>query len=109
MAAARTPGAFHLEESPPYWHIYRHISQETVRGRAVSKRHRFVAVTEHHIDGDHRIVIAINYSPERVDEQLTLAEGWSLGEFHRGRPTLEGVVLRVEISPNDALVFQVNR
>jgi len=66
-------------------------------------------VTEHHIDGDHRIVIAINYSPERVDEQLTLAEGWSLGEFHRGRPTLEGVVLRVEISPNDALVFQVNR
>jgi len=109
MAAARTPGAFHLEESPPYWHIYRHISQETVRGRAVSKRHRFVAVTEHHVDESQRIIIAVNHSPELAKELFHLAEGWSLDQADRGNLTLEEATLRAEIPPNDAIVFQVKR
>jgi len=63
-------------------------------------------VTEHPIDAQHRLVIAVNYSPERITETLTLRKPWNMERVLYGE--LAGPNnLTAAIKSNDALVFLV--
>ena len=103
----QTPGSF----DPPQtvWQIYRHMAQPFMADRVVSKEHPQIGITEHTL-GDRRIVILINYSPEPVTTNITLAPGWKLeASWYGATPALLATGMRCEFPPNDAVVIVVVR
>lgn len=106
---AKTPGAFHAEDAPDYWRIYRHIAGEVLKGRVLGKTHRQVARTEHAVDSRQRIEVLINHSTERIVEKMKLKQGWKLGRVHHGAASVSGGELQVPLEPHEACIFSVAR
>jgi hypothetical protein len=106
---ATTPGALHRAEAPAYWRVYRHVARAAMAGRLVAKRHPLLAITEHPGQDGDVTVVAINQSPETMDETLALRTGWRVAAVHRG---VVACGARGEaacaIAPNDAAVFVVS-
>jgi hypothetical protein len=95
------PGAF---ESSPFWMFYRRMAKRHLANRVVRKQHSLVGVTEHPLDRNKRVVVAINYSPNPIEVPLALKPGWSIGTVWRGAA---GIHLR--LPGNDGAVFTVRR
>jgi len=109
-ALSHTPGAFHTDDAPPCWRVYRHIARDIIAHRAVRKIYPMVAVTEHALSADRQVVVAINHTPDDLDGELTLAEGWQVTAEHHGalcRAAHNVVICR--LAPNDAAVFEIQR
>jgi hypothetical protein len=105
MMATTTPGAFHHAEAPPYWRIYRAISQKVAEDRVARKQHPMLGVTEHPLDDGRLIVVAVNYSPQPVQDTLRLAEGWSLESVLHGDAEGEGALIEMHLPANDGLAL----
>jgi hypothetical protein len=103
LELTRMPGGLHTPDAPPFWKIYRTITDGLLSGRAVSKDNPLIGLTEHHLAQDQRIVVAINYSPDTQSPVLTLAPGWSPTKTWHGDPHT------FTIPVNDARVFVVHR
>jgi hypothetical protein len=102
---AKRSGAF-VDASQPWWQVYRHVAKDVLGCRAVGKTSPRTGLTEHPLDGNRRIIVAINYSPEPVEECFALAPEWRVGEFLVGRAAAEDASgLRSRIEANDAVVF----
>ncbi|MEN6356269.1 MAG: beta-galactosidase trimerization domain-containing protein [Armatimonadota bacterium] len=101
----QTPGAFHLEDSPDCWRVYQYISREAVNNRVVRKIHPMIALTEHPVSNDHRLIVAINQSPNDISDIFTLSSGWRLANVFYGKADAESSEVKVELSKNDAAVF----
>jgi hypothetical protein len=110
MTMARTPGAFHSDEAPQGWAVYRHVAGRALAGRAVTKRHPTTAATEHPLDANRRLIVVINHRPAEAEEQLSLGSGWRTAEVYRGEIEAgrQGAVA-CTIGANDALVFSIER
>ena len=105
---ANRPGAFHHPDAAPWWRIYREIGAPFVAGRALQQTDPFVNVTEHPVDEGHRIVIAINYSPEPREVALEIRNPWSIDEsWYAARPAAGAAGWQLRLAPNDAAVFTV--
>jgi len=105
-----TPGAFHRPDASPFWKIYAAIAAPHLAGRALSKDHPMVGVTEHPLDVRRRVAVAINYSPARVETALAMAPGWSVERVLAGAPpTGAGASARLTIDANDASVLVLRR
>ena len=110
-ALADWPGAFANEVdanapgAQPLWRIYRQIAEKVTRARAVRKDHPMLGLTEHPLSAGERVVVAVNYSPEPLEETLALAAGWQITTTWRG--ALEGA--KITLPPNDAAVFVVKK
>ena len=104
MLLTRTPGAFHANEAHPCWQVYRHVAAEVVRGRAIRKQSPFVAVTEHSLGSDCRVVVMINHSPAPVREEMSLANGWRVSEVLYGEVRSEPGATCI-LPANDAVVL----
>lgn len=105
MALARMPGAFHAVDAAPYWALYRRVAAKALAARAVAKTHPAVAVTEHDLAADTRLIIAINLSPDPVSEIFTCAAGWTFSEVYRGELHTGDALLPA----HDAVVFTVRQ
>jgi hypothetical protein len=77
------PGAFG-DTAPAYWKIYEHVrsSQPTRRWLTVAAPH--LAVTEHALAHDRRLVVLINHAPQPRSVTLPLPSGVSLARCWRG-------------------------
>jgi hypothetical protein len=106
-ALAETPGGFHTPEAQPFWQIYREIAAPQIARRAVRKEHPMLGLTEHPLSENERVVIAVNYSPQRLETGITLTGGWQVGDSWRG-PALDGQAPTLSIPPNDAAVFVIH-
>lgn len=108
MMITRTPGAFHYPEAPPFWRIYRYISEDIRQERIVRKQHPFVGVTEHPCAADRRLIIGINYSSFNIQDTWSLADGWRMAEILHGEDVEqhEGW-LEVHIPPLEAVALLV--
>jgi hypothetical protein len=104
MMLTRTPGAFHTPEAPPCWQVYRHVAAEALAGRAVAKSHPLLGLTEHPLADDRRLIVAVNYSPQEIEEQFQFASGWRLDAVHHGRLDAAG---RCHLPGADGAVFAV--
>ncbi len=102
-ALADWPGAFTDKDEQPFWQIYRAIAEPVTRARAARKQHPMLGISEHPLSESERVIVAINYSPEPLEDTLALAEGWKIAEIWRGK--VEGN--KLSISSNDAAVFVV--
>jgi hypothetical protein len=105
-----TPGAFHGPEAQSFWRIYRHVARQFVAGRVVAQEDPGLLVTEHPIDEERRVVVALNARPEPVEGALTLATGWKPGDAWYGSPPRpDGDGWRCAAGASDAAVFTVER
>jgi hypothetical protein len=109
MMATTTPGAFHHADAPPWWRIYRAISQEVVKGRVARKQHPMLGVTEHPLEEGRLVVVAVNHSPEPVQDTLRLAEGWALESVLHGDAEGEGALIELHVPGNDGLALVLAR
>jgi endo-1,4-beta-mannosidase len=102
------PGAFHRANAKPYWMIYRHIKESLVSKKVVEKEDPFVGVTEHIVDSNKRVIVAINYKPEAVNASLRIKEGWKADESIYGPSEFQvgdNGGINIFIPGNDAVVF----
>jgi len=104
LTVTRTPGILHAPGAPPCWAVYRHIAAEVTQRRAIRKQHPMVGVTEHPCDDGSRVIIAVDYSPDNLDQALTPRRGWKIGEVLYGKVEPNG---ECALSGNDAVVFLV--
>ncbi len=102
----RTPGAFHAPDAPACWRLYAHLAAPLVASRAVTKSAPCLAVTEHALSDDERVIIAGNLSPATLTETLDLGAGWSVATVWHGQATPHG---EVTLAANEAAVFSVRR
>jgi hypothetical protein len=117
MMATRTAGAFHHADSPAYWRVYRYFAQKSIADRIVKKQHPLLGVTEHLLLGDAQqplddsrcLVIAINHSPEALQDTLKLSEGWALESVLHGDADNKGDWLEAHVPGNDAAVLLLRR
>jgi hypothetical protein len=98
---AETPGAFHTQEAPSLWRIYREVAAPMLAARAVQKDHALLGLTEHPLPDGRRVIVAVNYSPRPLETTLTFRDGWRPGPAWYGAQ--EGA--RLNIPQNDAVVF----
>ncbi len=104
LTVTRTPGILHTPGPPPCWAVYRHIAGEVMEHRAIRKQHPMVGVTEHPRDDGSRVIVAVNYSPEKINEALTPRSGWKLSAILYGKVEANG---ECALPGNDAVVFLV--
>ncbi len=106
---AESPGCFHLAGSPPYWKIYQRLANDNPAGRIVNKEHPMLGLTEHVQQDGERILVLINYSPERISSSLALSRDWYLKENWFGDITAVNGSVKLDLAGNDAAVFVVSR
>lgn len=104
LHTVQTPGSFHAKGKPPFWRLYRRVADEIAGNRWVRKDNPMVGLTEHPFPDGSRLVIAINYSPDRVTVRLALARGCRFGNALHGPSPRNG---RCTLSPNSAAVWKV--
>ncbi|MCC7491612.1 MAG: hypothetical protein IT204_04665 [Fimbriimonadaceae bacterium] len=96
-----TPGVFHAPDAPPAWRVYEEFSREARLGRAAACADPLVALTEHELGPDERLIVALNQSPQDRPPRLHLAADWALQDVLYGHLG--------ELAANDATVLRVRR
>jgi hypothetical protein len=105
-----TPGSFHSPSAQPAWQVWQYVAQDVLQRRVARKDHPMVGLTEHPLDANHRVLVAINYSPQPVQTRLSTAPGWHTGHMWNGTPPSPGNGgLVCSITANDALVMELLR
>lgn len=109
MMVTRTPGALHHPEAPPYWRVYRYFARQLLEQRVARKQHPMLGVTEHPLPDGRLLVVAVNYSPEPLQDSLKLAPGWQLAETCYGDVESHEGWCEVHVPANDGLIVVLAR
>ncbi len=104
MLLTTTPGSFHRPEAFPCWQLYRHFAAGVLRERIARKSHPLVALTEHPLEADQRVLVALNLSPAPIAETLAVQPGWSLHAVLRGEVQENQANLTCRLPAHDAAV-----
>ena len=97
-----TPAAF-LPGSPDWWKVYALVAERAMAQRVIAKTNPLLGITEHPVNDHECWVVAINYSPEPLLEELSLAEGWQVCEVFYG----EAAGNTISLKPNDAAILHL--
>ncbi len=90
-------GIFKDENSTPYYHFYEEFAKDA-DDRAVKSSSPLVLTTEHILDNNRRLIIAINYSDADSKPTFVLRDSWKLVKYHRGDEIVKA---------HDAVIFEV--
>jgi hypothetical protein len=101
------PGAFHEPGAQPFWRIYEGIARQALAGRIARKGHPMLGLTEHPLDSGELLVVAINYSPQPLETNLTFAEGWQAAQAWYGAFSGKATTPHLSIPANDAVVLRL--
>jgi hypothetical protein len=105
-------GAFYKKTAEPYYQIYKHIRESIPSGKVVTGNSPMVGLTEHVVDENTRIIVAVNYEPAGSKTDLTLETGWEVAEcFYGEMPSIDKKTGKVQTSlnKNDAVVFSIKK
>ncbi|MEX1117113.1 MAG: glycoside hydrolase family 2 TIM barrel-domain containing protein [Akkermansiaceae bacterium] len=103
---AHSPGCY---QGGPYanaWKLYARVFAAASNRRAWRKTTANIAVTEHPVDENNRIVVLINHGPSTLIEPLSLAESWSLADVLHGQHAPDA---GIRIKPGDGAVLRLVR
>lgn len=107
LAVTTTPGSFDLG-GPGYWKVYQQLRAVGEDRRFVQNNNPHIALTEHVMDSGRILAVAINHTAERqVLECRFAAETLSTAAYYGSLGEVTSWTLRGEISPFDAVVFEV--
>jgi len=106
---ANTPSVFNTMDKP-YWAIYKELAKNIADGRILTKSSPFLGVTEHALSDSEKLIVTINYSPDDIEDQLHLQNGWRVEKVFRGNVKELGAgLLLLNVEKNDGAVFLVIR
>ncbi len=81
-----------------------------INHQSIVKEISYLGVTEHPIDEDTRVVVLINYSPDRMKARFTLSSSWQIDSVWHGEvPDQKQGQLSCDIPANDAVVATIKR
>jgi endo-1,4-beta-mannosidase len=106
---ANFPGGFHTVDAQPYWQIYRTFLPIKQLDRIITKDQSQIGITEHPVTDDQRIVVVINYSPDRLTTDLHLKKTWNLTDSWYGDIQQNRGILQCTLPPNEAIVACFNK
>ncbi len=105
-------GAFNKKDAVPYCQIYKQIRENIPSEKVVMGNNPMIGLTEHIVDENTRVVVAINYEPVSSKTELSLEAGWEVAEcFYGELPLLNKKTGKViaSINKNDAVVFSIKK
>jgi len=104
------PGAFDGAAAQPFWRIYRELAGSRLSNRWLTTDAPTVAVTEHALEGDHRVVIAINHSGVARTVSAIVSGQVRLEQVHRGAVTSPAPgIIEISLPAHDAALFAIVR
>jgi len=106
VTLANSPGCYQSGPCVEAWRLYARIFAAAPSQRVWQKTTATVAVTEHAVDVNGRIVILINHGAADVTEQARLSTGWKLIEVLHGEGTADG---GIRIAAGDGAVLRLGR
>jgi endo-1,4-beta-mannosidase len=101
--------SFTSGNSQPYYKLYEEILKNSTSGKVVKKNNPYIGVTEHAMDGENNIVVAVNYNTEELSAELSLKEGWSYKEGLYGNISVEDNIIKSSLKPNEAMIFMLHK
>ena len=104
---ARQPGAFLSSEA--HVEIYRRSADRVLTGRAIRKDHPLLALTEHPVNKNERLVVAISLSSKPLSDNLRISSGWRLGKVWQGLLRRTDAGQHLTLPACSAAVFQLTR
>lgn len=99
LMTAKAP--FFKESSEDYYKVYEFIGERVLASKAVRSNDRYINVTEHPINDNERIIIAVNNDIKERTFTPTLQNGFEIREVFTGNIQ--------SIEKNGAVVFKVKR
>lgn len=102
---AKAPGTFNTSQ-PGYYKIYRQIASSLINARVMTQTNPFIAVTEHALNKNEKVIVLVNYSPVAGVSTLQLKSGWTISRSLHGELPSS---VHLTIKPNDALVLVVKQ
>ncbi len=84
-AATETPRAF-LPGAPELYRLYAMAAEIAGVRRNVLRTNPSLTLSEHLIDADTLLVVAVNNTPETLTDEITAASGWVFDSVVRGLP-----------------------
>jgi hypothetical protein len=105
MDLAKQAGAFDKGQ-PLYRNIYQEFAKPFINERIITQPDENIAVTEHQLSMDEKIIILINYNSREAGTVLNIKDGWKItGSLYGKMP----VGKTIQLQGNDALVLVVKR
>lgn len=103
------PGAFHGPGASPFWRVYQFLKSQIKPNRVISRDSPKIAVTEHPLTADRRVIALINHDTVRQRVEFAVAPGWALGDvLHGSAPSVvTGAQMDCQMPGNSAAVFVV--
>jgi hypothetical protein len=96
-------------ENSDYYKIYKEVAKSIYSDKVASVDSKMVGVTEHIVNDNERIVIAINYGTENSNVTLTLKDGWKFAETLKGSADLNGDSAKVSLENVETSVFVIKK
>lgn len=96
---------FFREDSEDYYKIYKLIGNEVLAGKAVISQDRYITVTEHPIDDNEKIIVAVNNGINDRKIHPIMQNGFEIREAYTGLADCNNPI----IEKNGAYVFKVKR
>jgi hypothetical protein len=105
---ATTTGGLDPTRAPPYWQVYRRLTEGVPSERALSKDAPQVGLTEHPLPGGGRVAVVVNYSRQPATVRLEVARGWRVeGALIGELPKAAGAGLSLSLPPAGATVLRL--
>ena len=103
---ADKPGAFDGNKNNKYWEFYNQLKESVFPSKIVSIPGDRVGFTEHVINNNTRLIIAVNYFPTKENITVNLKRGWKISEVLYGEHSSKGIY---ELNCNDALILKIEK
>ncbi len=104
--AGSRPRAF-FPDAPAFHEIYRIAAERAGIRRRVMRTNPALTLTEHELDADTLLVIAVNNLPDELTDTITPAAGWRFERARHGR--MSGVDFRLTVPGNSGAVLEFRR
>ena len=72
------PGSFNEANEKPYYRIYSEIGREQIDKKICVSNNAFIGVTEHMINDDEAIIVAVNYDDKTHKTEFKVKDGFKL-------------------------------
>ncbi len=72
------PGSFNEANQKPYYRIYSEIGREQIDKKICVSNNAFIGVTEHMINDDEAIIVAVNYDDKTHKTEFKVKDGFKL-------------------------------
>lgn len=100
-------GAYHKETSAHYSRVYKEFAKYVISDKCAEIESKFIGMTEHILDNGKRLLVCINYSPDKQSGKIALSKGYNKLSIYHGNGTL--CENEITIAANQPLILEASK